>query len=42
MEIKLNGRNAVIAVVALLAFGFHRMSSMQTELETEALDELEG
>lgn len=42
MEVKLTGRNAVLAVVALVAFGFYRMSSMQTELETEALEELKA
>jgi hypothetical protein len=42
MEIKLNGVTAVIGVAALVLFGAYRMSSMQTELETEALDELKA
>lgn len=42
MEIKLKGPTAVIGVVALLLFGAYRMNSMETELETEALDELKA
>lgn len=42
MEIKLNGPSAILGVVALVAFGAYRMTSMQTELETDALDELKA
>lgn len=40
MEMKLNGPAAIVGVFVILAFGAYRVMSMQTELETEALDEL--
>lgn len=40
MELKLTGPTAILGVVAALAFMAYRMVSMQTELETEALEEL--
>lgn len=40
MQIKLSGPSALVAAFALLAFGAYRFVAMQTELETEALDEL--
>lgn len=42
MDIKLNGASAAVGGIALLAFLGFRMASMQTELETEALDELKA
>lgn len=41
MEFKLTGPSAIVAIVGVLAFGAYRMVSMQTELESEALEELE-
>jgi hypothetical protein len=40
MEVKLNGVNAVVALVLLGGFAAYRMSTMRTELETDALQEL--
>lgn len=42
MEIKLTGPTAALGLVAVLGFGAYRMVSMQTELETEALEQLEA
>ncbi len=42
MEIKLNGMGAVVGVVLLGGLFLYRSASMQTELETEALDELKA
>ncbi len=40
MEVKLTGVNAVIAIVLLGGFAVYRVSAMQTELKTDALQEL--
>ena len=40
MEIKLNGVNAAIAIVLLGGFALFRMATMQTELKTDALQQL--
>lgn len=42
MDIKLNGPGAIVGILALAAFFTYRMTSMQAELETEALDELKA
>lgn len=42
MEIKLNGPTALIGLVAVVAFAGYRMTTMKTELETEALEELKA
>ena len=42
MEIKLNGPTAVAAIALFGGFVVYRMTTMQTELETDALEELKS
>lgn len=40
MKIQLNGRSALVALAAIVAFGAYRLVSMRASLEEDALEEL--